>query len=158
MSDLERLLASQGPWQGHGIDHHDQPFHGELRLEPLLGGRAVGLRFTATGIDGTLYQDAHGWIAPDAAGRLCLWTLHGGLPGVTAHARRHGAPAADADHTLVFGAGDPADRESYRAEVALDWLPDGTLVFRGAWGLPGGEYRPRSTVRLRPALAEPEPA
>lgn len=151
MSDLERLLATVGPWHGHGIDHDDQPFHGELHVEPLIGGRAVGLRFTATGIDGTVYHDEHAWITADPAGALGLWTLHGNAPGVTAHRLRAGAPAPDAERTLCFGAGDPADRGAYRVEVALDFFADGSLGYRYAWGLPGGDFGPRSSVRLRRA-------
>jgi hypothetical protein len=35
-------------------------------------------------------------------------------------------------------------------EIAIDLHPGGDLGYRFAWGLPGGEFAPRSGVRMRP--------
>jgi hypothetical protein len=146
MTDIEQLLARVGRYGGHGIDHEDQPFHGELELTALLGGRGLALTFRALGIDGATYHDERGWIAPDGDGRTRFWSLSTSTPGVLCHARRHGAPAAGTSATLVFGSGERAD--ALRIEVAFDLWPDGDVGYRYAWGLPGGEFLPRSSVRM----------
>lgn len=153
MSDLELLRAVVGRYAGHGIDHEDQPFHGELALEDLFE-RAITLTFRATGIDGTSYHEERSWIAMDGEGRLCLWTVNTNLPGCGCHVRRHGASAAGTRATLVFGQGDPQDTERYRAEIAIDLWPNGDVGYRYAWGMPGGEFRPRSSVRMSAAVPE----
>ena len=43
MSDpLQSLLRRVGRYGGHGINHADEPFYGELDLHPLLDGSAAG--------------------------------------------------------------------------------------------------------------------
>ena len=41
MSHLDTLIQHCGTFAGHGINYEDQPFHGELILEPLLGERGI---------------------------------------------------------------------------------------------------------------------
>ena len=149
MSDLELLRSCAGRYAGHGINHEDQPFHGELELEVLFE-RALALTFRATGIDGTPYHEERTWIAVDGEGRLCLWTVSTNVPTCDPHVRRHGAPVAGSRATVVFGHGDPTDAERYRSEIAIDVWPNGDLGYRYAWGLPGGEFAPRSSVRMSP--------
>lgn len=155
MSDSELLRSFAGRYAGHGIDHEDQPFHGELELshEGMLD-RGFSLGFRATGIDGTSYHEERSWLAPDSEGRMCLWSINTNQPACLCHVRRHGAPAAGARATLVFGSGDPQDAGQYRVEIAIDLFPDGDLGYRYTWGLPGGEFRPRSTVRMSPVGPE----
>jgi hypothetical protein len=153
MSDLELLRSCVGRYAGHGIDHEDQPFHGELELGVLFD-RAITLAFRATGIDGTSYHEEQSWIATDADGRLCLWSVSTNSPTCGCHVRRHGASVAGTRSTLVFGQGDPQEGDRYRAEIAIDLWPNGDLGYRFAWGMPGGAFRPRSTVKMSPAPAE----
>jgi hypothetical protein len=147
-SDLAVLLERCGRFGGHGIDHDDQPLYGELELQPLPAGQGVWLTFRASGIDGSLLHDERSWVAFDAEGRLCLWTVSTLAEGVRHHVRRHGVAPAGIDTTLVFGSGDPGDERVHRVELAIDLWPDGALGYRSAWGLPGGDFRPRSQVRM----------
>ena len=151
MTDIEQLLARVGRYGGHGIDHDDQPFHGELELAPILGGRGLTLTYRAVGIDGTVYHDERGWIAPDDAGRACFWSLSTSSVGVTCHQRRRPAPPAGeqaTQATLIFGSGDPRDTSAMRIELAFDLWPEGDVGYRFSWGEPGGAFLPRSSVRM----------
>lgn len=146
--DLDLLLDRCGRFGGHGIDSDDQPLYGELDLQPLPARQGVWLTFRASGIDGRLLHDERTWVAPDADGRLCMWSVSTLAAGVRHHLRRHGAPTDGADASLVFGSGDPSDRDAHRVEISIDLWPDGALGYRSAWGLPGGDFLPRSRVRM----------
>lgn len=147
---LHALLTRIGHYAGHGINHEDEPFHAELHLAALEVQPGVTIHYRAVGIDGTVYHDERTWIARDDTGRLALWSIHTNGAGVRKHVHRHGAKVDGALLTLVFGQGNPLDNTAYREEVAVDLWPDGELSYRYAWGLPGGDHRPRSSVRLRP--------
>jgi hypothetical protein len=155
--DVELLLQRAGQYQGHGINHEDQPFHGELEIGPLLGNRGVTLKFRAVGIDGTVYHDERSWVAPDEGGEIAMWSIHSNGEGVLKHTRRNGAGVEGAN-TLVFGLGDRNDPAVFRIEVALDLWADGAVGYRFAWGQPGGEFKPRSSVRMVPEDAATSPA
>ncbi|MEQ1508312.1 MAG: hypothetical protein ABMB14_39135 [Myxococcota bacterium] len=145
--ELDLLLARVGTYGGHGINHEDQPFHGELAVESVLG-RGVRWTFRATGIDGTTYHEEQSWVARDETGALCLWSVNGYEPHCGRHVRRHGAGVAGTIATLVFGRGDPGDPAQYRIEIAMDLWPNGDVGYRYAWGLPNGPFEPRSAVRM----------
>lgn len=149
MTDLDRLLARVGHYGGHGINHEDQPFHGELCLESILSDGAIALSFRAVGIDGTVYHEERSWIGPDEDGALSLWSLSTQAAGVRRHRQRHGGNPEGVEASLVFGLGDRTDASVLRIELALDLWPDGDIGYRFAWGLPGGAFEPRSRVRMR---------
>ena len=145
---VDLLLDRCGRFGGHGIDHEDQPLYGELDLQPLPGRQGAWLSFRATGIDGTVLHDERSWVAPDADGELCLWSVNTLAAGVMRHPVRRGVPPAGAHSVLVFGSGDPTDAQVHRVEIAVDLWPDGAVGYRTAWGLPGGPFLPRSQVRM----------
>lgn len=149
MEPITALAACAGRYAGRGVNHDDQPFAGALSLEPVVGGKGLALGFTATGDDGTVYHTEHSVIGPDVGGGLGLWTLTNNAPGMLHLAlRRDGAEVDGCPRTLVFGVGDPADAGAFREEIALDLYADGRLGYRFAWGMPGGDFAPRSGLVL----------
>ncbi|MFT4624901.1 MAG: hypothetical protein ACI8PZ_003567 [Myxococcota bacterium] len=142
MSHLTTLLRQCGSFAGHGINHEDQPFHGELRLEPLLENRGVGGWFRATGIDGTTYHEERTWIAAGASGGLSLWSLSTNAPGVLEHTLRH-----TADGVFTFGHGDPHDETRFRHTLTITLHHDG-ITWAYGWAMPGEALVDRSGVRL----------
>ncbi len=64
------------------------------------------------------------------------------------HTRRNGAPSDEVTASLVYGLGDRGDPTVVRIEVTLDLWPDGDITYRFAWGMPGGELKLRSAVRM----------
>ena len=147
---LTSLLRRVGAYEGHGINHEDEPFFAELDVRPLQNEQGVTMKFRAIGVDGTVYHDERTWVARDPAGQVGLWSLHSNAAGVRVHRQRHGGVVGGAEHTWVFGFGDPLDRRQFRQEVAIDVWPDGDLSYRVAWGLPGGDHTPRTVARLAP--------
>lgn len=147
-TDLTLLLDRCGRFGGHGIDDEDRPLYGELEIRPLPADQGVWLSYRASAIDGRLLHDERLWVAPDPEGRLCLWAVGTRARGVRHHVRRDGPPAEGALAVLLFGSGDPSDADVHRVEIAIDLWPDGALGYRTAWGLPGGDFLPRSRVRM----------
>lgn len=50
--------------------------------------------------------------------------------------------------SFSFGYNNVADRSSFRDEIALDLWDEASLSYTYSWGLPGGDFQERSTVRL----------
>jgi hypothetical protein len=148
---IDALRDRAGRYTGRGINHDQQPFEGTLELSSVVSGKGLALTFTATGDDGTVYHEEHSVIGPGFDGALGLWTLCNNAPGMTALALRRDGEVEGCRRSLVFGVGDPDDEGSFREEIALDLHADGSLGYRFAWGLPGGEFAPRSGLRLSPA-------
>lgn len=155
MSVLDRLRAlSSGRYSGEGLNHDNEPFKGLLQLRYLLGEAGVGLTFTATGVGGQVYHEEETFLAPGPEGTLVLSTINSNDPVLRTYALRREGPEGGSQHTYVFGIGDPADKEAFRCEIALDLFESGDLGYRYAWGLPGGEFADRSGVRLRREVHE----
>jgi len=144
------LLQRVGRYSGHGIDHEDEPFHAELRIDALRDGEGVTMRFVAQSIHGPVLHDERTWVARGDDGQIKQWSIHSNGAGVRCREQRNGAPVAQAERTLVFGHGDPARASSYREEVAIDLWPDGAVSYRYAWGLPGGPLAPRAAAKMQP--------
>ena len=148
---LNALLARAGVYEGTGINHEQERYDGRLELTPVLGVRGLQVKSRAVGEDGTVYHEEHSLIAPTRDGGLVLWSLNIHAPGALEMLYRRDEPVDGADHSFVFGSGDPADQAAYRVEVAFDLWPDGALTHRYAWGMPGEPFEARSAARLRPA-------
>jgi hypothetical protein len=147
-SELTDLVARIGTYGGHGINHADQPFHGELRLTGLPGGIGVDLELRATGIDGTEYQVERGWVAPDEYGDVVLWHASTGVPHIGKLALLRSFPSDGADRVLVFCSGE--DAAVFRAEISVELWPDGSMGVRQRWAQPGADWVTRAEVRCRP--------
>lgn len=149
MSDALSALARRiGHYGGHGINHHDEPFYGELFLEELFDGSGLSIRFTALGIDGTLLHDERTWIATSPDGELALWTISTNAGTVLRHDLTADRDAEDMERVLVFRLGEPSDRSILRNQVTLELFADGRLGYRYAWGRPGEAFADRSSVAM----------
>ena len=82
---LSALNRRVGRYEGHGIDHQDQPFHGELAIESLVERAAIGIHYQATAIDGSRLYDERTWIGQTPEGGLALWTIRSNASVVLRH-------------------------------------------------------------------------
>lgn len=144
---IAELVERAGTYRGEGINHDRQPFVGTLTLRAVAGVPGVALEFMARGEGGEVFHAEHTLIGPGEGGRPTLVTLGSNGGGLLVLPLRREEAEADT-RTLVFGVGDPADRAAFRMEVAVDLHPDGALGYRYSWGLPDGDFAPRSGLRL----------
>ncbi len=145
---LSQLNEMVGTYVGDGINHEGLPFVGRLQIVNLLDGRGFNLKFTATGKGGKVYHQEESMIAPSIQEKLTLWNLNTNTPGLVPHELRRSETKAGAQLSLVFGFNLPADKNTFREEVALDIWDKKSLSYTYAWGLPGGEFQERSGVRM----------
>jgi len=145
---LRLLLAATGHYTGQGINHENERFTGDFKIEPVLGGRAVQIRYRATGEDGTVYHEELTLIAPALDESLQLTTLNTNLPGMITHQFSGRKPELGAKEGFVFNYNDPADSKVFREEICLGLYANGDIGYRYSWGMPGGDFAFRSSVRL----------
>jgi predicted enzyme related to lactoylglutathione lyase len=145
---LKNLESSCGYYEGEGINHEGQAFVGRLSLKRVLSGRGVSIEFSATGADGTVYHLEESRIAPDPNEKLVLWNFNSNSPGLVPHELRSSAPKSGALSSFLFGFNDSSAVNSFREEVALDIWSQSEISYTYSWGLPGGEYKERSGLRM----------
>lgn len=145
---LESLKKACGVYLGEGINHEGQPFTGRLSLEPLLAGRGFQIQFSATGKDGKLYHQEASTIAPAMTEKLTLWNFNTNIPGLVPHELRSAIAKPGAANSFVFGFNSPHDDKAFREEVALDVWDSNSISYTYSWGMPGGEFKERSGVRM----------
>lgn len=145
---LSQLNEMVGIYVGDGINHEGQPFVGRLQIENLLDGRGFHVKFTATGRDGEAYHREESTIAPSSQGVLTLWNFNTNTPGVVPHELGKSDKRSGSQLTLIFGFGQPSDKSTFREEVTLEIWDGNSLSYTYSWGLPGGEFQERSSVRM----------
>jgi uncharacterized cupin superfamily protein len=146
---LDLLFSRAGTYLGEGTNHEGQKFTGTLKLHPSVAGKGLTLDFVAVGKDGIQYHREHSLVGLNPAESLSLWVLSTNHPGVVEH-KLHASEGG-----LVFRCGDFVDQRSFREEIAIDFWDNGDLGYRYSWGLPGGEFQERSSVRMPNAKTKP---
>lgn len=150
MNLLQALAGGARRYSGRGLNHEGEAFTGTLVVEPLVGGRAVMLHYTARLDDGSIAHEESTLLAPGPDGRLVLWPVMSEIDAVLPHAEAHTAPV-EAGSGLVFAFGRRDDDSAFREEITVALGAGGALTYAHAWGLPGGPFDDRSSCRLLPA-------
>jgi hypothetical protein len=150
---LSALVSGAHAYTGRGENHEQEAFSGMFVVQPLVGGAAAMLHFTATREDGTRVHSESTLLARAADGSLCLWPVMDELPVVMPHPLISAArDDAAGDSVHVFASGPRSSTEVFRQEITLRLLPGGRLRYAHAWGLPGGEFGDRSHCELVAAM------
>ena len=145
MTILEALASGPSEYVGSGINHDAERFVGTLQVQPLLGGIAVQLYYEAKLNTGEVVHAESTLLAPDMSGTLSLWPVMSELPGVLPH-----HAIAQSEAAATFSSGNREDSQNFREEITISISDDGSLTYAHAWGMPGGEFRERSSCTLRP--------
>lgn len=147
---LTSLAANAGRYVGCGINHEGERFTGSLDVQPLIGGTAVMLHYTAVREDGVQVHTESTLLGRTMEGKLCLWPVMQELPMILPHVALQ-EPAALPEGTVgaVFASGPREARHQFREEITLILLPGGGLRYAHAWGLAGGEFGERSSCETQ---------
>jgi len=145
---FDTLKKFAGAYEGEGTNHEGQLFNGRFSLQPILNGRGFSIKFSANGKDGTLYHEEESTIAPSMNEKLTLWNFNTNTPGLLAHELRNAPTKSDAVESFVFGFNEPSNTQAFREEVAIDTWSNGDVSYTYSWGMPGGEFKERSGVRM----------
>ena len=148
-SVIQDLCGLAGTYAGEGVEHMGNSFKGEMTIAAIVQQRGILLRFTARSMEGQTLQEEHTVIAPAmGTGEIGLWTLGSNLAAVLFHRLRRDERLPDGSRALTFGAGDPGDASAFREEITLEICPGNQIGYRYAWGRPGGNFAPRSGLRM----------
>lgn len=127
MDLLAKLVARAGAFTGRGLNHANETFTGRMVVVSVMGGRAVTLHYTATGLDGQHLHEEFALLAPDESGSLCLWPVMEELPGVMPHhasAAGVGTGGSTSDGARgVFATGPRDATDRFREEIGVECLP-----------------------------------
>jgi len=152
MSDLNPIVEIQnflGNFSGHGVNHDNQKFKGEITLESIVGQKGVLLTFVATGEDGTIYHQEKSLISPSMDEKINMWNFNSNVPGLVPHELRSSEPT-DKSVKFVFGFNHPTDSNAFREEITLELHKSGNVGYHYSWGLPQGDFKERSGLEMLP--------
>ena len=151
MTFVERLSSLARVFRGEGLNHEQEPFAAEMRIEPLVDGRAVLLRYRATLLDGSVAHEECTLLGVGPDGNLCLWPVMSELPTVLPH--MHQPAPADGTDQFTFASGLRGDLSCFREEITIELGVDESLTYSHAWGMPSDAFAPRSSARMLPVDA-----
>lgn len=137
------------------MNHEDEPFIGELKVQALEGGRAVLLTYSARLKSGDLAHTESTLLGTGPDGKLCLWPVMSELPVVLAHTEVMTQTGAGKSTRAVFASGSRDASDTFREEITIQINADASLVYAHAWGLPGGRFEDRSSCRMMHTSAAP---
>jgi hypothetical protein len=150
---LSVLVSGPTAFCGEGINHEKETFTGALAVQPLEGGRAVLLSYSATLKIGTVVHSESALLGSGTDGRLCLWPVMSELPVILPHTEVMTNAEPGKYKLAVFGTGSRDDSATFREEISIQVNEDGSLVYSHAWGLPGGSFENRSSCSMVPSGA-----
>jgi len=148
MTLLAALVAGPKEYRGSGVNHEGESFVGTLKVQPLVEGQGVLLHYEARVDRDEVVHTESTLMAPDMDGTLTLWPVMSELPGVLPH-----KAISQGEKMATFASGPKADEAVFREEISVSLGQDGSLTYSHAWGMPGGEFKERSSCKLWPSDA-----
>ncbi len=142
------LVQATGSYSGSGVNHEGQSFSGYCILNSVMPQKLISVRSEAKGQKGEIFHEEVSWIGRDLAGNLTLFVTSTNHPGITPHVFNRLEESQEGIKRIVFRFGNLDDVNSFREEVTFAIESDGSLQHQYAWGLPGGEFRPRSGSKM----------
>ena len=143
MKDLIEVLKQlQGTYSGSGINHENQKFVGKMQLDPIVCGAGLQIKFEAKGLDEEIYHTELSTIATDFNKKIKMWNLNSNTPAMTELALEEST-----DTKAIFRYGNITENETFREEIHIEVI-DKKISYDYHWGLPGGEFRLRSGVKM----------
>lgn len=148
MDILQSLLALPRSFAGRGVNHEGETFDGALALQPLVGGAALMLNYTATLLDGRVAHSEATLLGRNTDGRLCLWPVMQELPVVIPHVEIPVSPSGAGRAAAAFSSGPRDVVDAFREEITITLSHDGKLTYAHSWGLPQGTFEERSRCEM----------
>lgn len=143
------LQKAAGSYVGEGVNHEGENFSGFCILNSVLPQKLISVRSEAKGATGVVYHEEVSWIGRDLEGVLTLFVTSNNHPGITPHLFHRLEETPQGAKKIVFRFGNPDEVQSFREEVIFAIEADGSLQHHYSWGLPGGEFMPRSGSRMQ---------
>jgi hypothetical protein len=85
MNLVKRLMSLGQVFRGEGFNHEQEEFAAEMRVETLVNGSAVLLRYKATLLDGSIAHEECTLLGAGPDDNLHLWPVMSEWPNVLPH-------------------------------------------------------------------------
>jgi hypothetical protein len=152
---LEFLTSRQGRLSGTGTNGEGMNFTAHLDLRARVSDNLIELAFQARDSESAFHEEVT-WITSDLLqDRLALWTVSSNTPGVLQHELIEDREDERSLRRLVFSLGQRDEKRSFRQEITLDFLRDGSIEYLYGWGVPHEEFASRIHTKLRPEHGDP---
>jgi hypothetical protein len=152
MSDAKKawglLAESVGEYAGRGINHEKQNFDGNLTLKFDFENKSLLLALSAISDQGEVFHTERSWLGFDIAGALVLYVVSNNHPAITPHIFNRIEAGKDGEQKIVFRFGNFEDKNNFREEISINFFKDKSIAHFYSWGLPGGNFEPRSGSRM----------
>jgi len=149
VSIIQSLIEFSGEFRGKGINHEKQDFIGQMSIRPVIQKNGIEIDFSAIGIEGTLYHQEKTILALGHNDKPSLWSLNSNAPYMFQLELRKDERFEGDNRRLVFGFGDPKNKDMFREEIQLDLHIDGRVGYHYYWGMPGGDFAYRSGLIMK---------
>lgn len=143
------LLEAVGEYSGKGVNHEKQDFNSKLSLKVGTPDKLLLLSSIATGQSEEVFHTENSFIGFDITGSLFLYVVSNNHPAITPHKFDRIENTKDGEKKIVFRFGDLLDRNSFREEINFNIFDDGSLEHFYSWGMPNGDFEPRSGSKMR---------
>lgn len=148
--EIENLIGS---YRGQGINHDGVAFEGAFTLTKKFGGRVFTITFLAKGKDGTVFHQEESSIALTDKDTIGLFNFNSNTPSLLVHELHRQSSTAEKPVSLAFRYGNFENTNGFREEIALEQYASGEVSYGYSWGLPGSEFKARSSVKMKKIAA-----
>lgn len=148
MDYFEKLKRRAGHYVGAGVNHTGDYFTGYFELTCLYD-TSIQIKFSAAGNRSEDYHRETSIISYDEKEQLCLWNINSNVPGMLCHQFKRAESIDGSEVSLTFGYNDSKDATKFREEISIDLWSCGNITYRYAWGMPGKEFKDRSSAKLK---------
>lgn len=142
------LTKYTGAYIGSGVNHDNQKFSHRFSMDLISANRVFEISATAIGEQNEVYHSEKSWLGFDPQKTLVLFVTSSNHGTITPHILDRIEESEDCQK-IVFRYGVKSDKNSFREEITFSLFSDGTIDHQYAWGLPGGDFLPRSSARVR---------
>ncbi len=150
----KELSKFTGKYSGQGINHEGDEFKGVLTIAPIVQSKGFELSFLATGGSGEIFHEEKTILSPSIDEKMKLWNFNSNVPGMVVH-ELDAFEIKDGFKVATFTFGNVESTSEFREQITLKLHNDGDVSYTYSWGLPGGEYKERSGLRMSPKANSP---
>lgn len=150
--DDPNVAEFTGVFRGDGVNHDKQSVQAQWTGEPILSGQAFRIHLVAHNVEGSVLHEEETIISPDGpGGTLKMFNFNSNsVLTVMEHCRQPDGANADNSTIWQFSTNNLEDPNAFRMRVTLKRAGGkGAIEYTYEWAMPGGNFKPRSSLVLK---------
>lgn len=151
MRAIDLFAPFTGSWSGDGVSNEGDRFGVVAEIGPRLGGRAVEIELVARASGGKVLHESIGLVVDHDDGRPRMHVFANDSRPAVLEWTDTPEGAHVQPGSIQFRAGRAGDTTDFRERITFRSVDENQWEARWEWGLPGGDFLPRSGATLRRA-------